>query len=144
MSEASTKIKSFDGTMNFATWQVKMRAILIKEKWWSAVDPTCFKLKHRIPFIPPPVKLDPNLIEEERKKILENGKALDDAIAMIEVAHDKEPEPEVNFEIYLQYHPMSSCQQLSGLTRRVCWRNTELKCFIKFSQVVYVSRDLSY
>ena len=32
------RIKPFDGTSDFAMWQLKMKAILIKEKCWAAVE----------------------------------------------------------------------------------------------------------
>ena len=33
----TAKIKPFDGNTDFAMWQVKMKAILIREKCWRAI-----------------------------------------------------------------------------------------------------------
>ena len=38
MAESYARVKPFDGSTDFAMWQVKMKAILIKEKCWRAVN----------------------------------------------------------------------------------------------------------
>ncbi len=37
MSDSSIRIKPYDGSTDFAMWQAKMKAVLIKEKCWRAV-----------------------------------------------------------------------------------------------------------
>ena len=38
MSENTVRIKPYDGTSDFAIWQLKLRAILIREKCWNTVQ----------------------------------------------------------------------------------------------------------
>ena len=38
MAESSIRIKPFDGSSDFAMWQLKMKAIFIKEKCWTAIE----------------------------------------------------------------------------------------------------------
>ena len=38
MSENTPKVKPYDGVSDFSMWQVKMKALLIKEKCWKAIE----------------------------------------------------------------------------------------------------------